>query len=388
MTLGAIALALLVGRDAQAGATFDAVKARGELVCGVHTGLFGFAAPDDKGAWKGLDVDMCRAVAAAVLGNAAKVRYVPLSAQARLTALQSGEIDMLARNTTWTLTRDTANGLNFTNVNYYDGQGFMVGKAAGIKSAKELSGATVCVQTGTTTELNLADYFRANKLELKPVTIEKYEEVTAAYFAGRCDAITSDVSQLAAIRQIMVNLRINAFRICAQPVSQNSILICPAILQHPMAIPGVISFGSLHAQIPAAVRHQLRKVHANIISIFTGEGMRLVLAIQRSINLHAREAVSKIKARNIVPIILFSIICIIAQQPMLVELLEHRHTLQPNRKRIRRHNIYAHTNKSCMVLFQRRTGTCDSVALQPAGEDVDISLTQEFQRTVVKGVRL
>ena len=200
MTLGAIALALLVGRDAQAGATFDAVKARGELVCGVHTGLFGFAAPDDKGAWKGLDVDMCRAVAAAVLGNAAKVRYVPLSAQARLTALQSGEIDMLARNTTWTLTRDTANGLNFTNVNYYDGQGFMVGKAAGIKSAKELSGATVCVQTGTTTELNLADYFRANKLELKPVTIEKYEEVTAAYFAGRCDAITSDISQLAAIR--------------------------------------------------------------------------------------------------------------------------------------------------------------------------------------------
>lgn len=200
VTSSIIAIALLAGSQAQAGATFDAVKARGELVCGVHTGLFGFAAPDDKGVWKGLDVDMCRAVAASVLGNAGKVRYVPLSAQARLTALQSGEIDMLARNTTWTLTRDTANGLNFTNVNYYDGQGFMVRKSVGVKGAKELSGATVCVQTGTTTELNLADYFRANKLELKPVTIEKYEEVTAAYFAGRCDAITSDVSQLAAVR--------------------------------------------------------------------------------------------------------------------------------------------------------------------------------------------
>lgn len=200
VTCSVIAITLLAGGQAQAGATFDAVKARGELVCGVHTGLFGFAAPDDKGVWKGLDVDMCRAVAASVLGNADKVRYVPLSAQARLTALQSGEIDMLARNTTWTLTRDTANGLNFTNVNYYDGQGFMVRKSLGVKSAKELSGATVCVQTGTTTELNLADYFRANKLDLKPVTIEKYEEVTAAYFAGRCDAMTSDVSQLAAIR--------------------------------------------------------------------------------------------------------------------------------------------------------------------------------------------
>jgi general L-amino acid transport system substrate-binding protein len=143
---------------------------------------------------------MCRAVAAAVLGDASRVRYVPLSAQARLTALQSGEVDLLSRNTTWTLTRDTANGLNFGPVTFYDGQGFMVSVNLGVKSARELSGASVCVQTGTTSELNLADYFRANGMELRPVTIEKYEEVTAAYLAGRCDAITSDASQLAAIR--------------------------------------------------------------------------------------------------------------------------------------------------------------------------------------------
>lgn len=194
------AVVIAGSQTARAGATFDAVKARGQVVCGVHTSLFGFSAPDDKGVWRGIDVDVCRAVAAAVFGDAEKIKYVPLSAQARLTALQSGEVDLLSRNTTWTLTRDTANGLNFTGVNYYDGQGFMVAKKAGVKSAKELSGATVCVQTGTTTELNLADYFRANKMDLKPVTIEKYEEVTGAYLSGRCDAMTSDVSQLAAIR--------------------------------------------------------------------------------------------------------------------------------------------------------------------------------------------
>jgi general L-amino acid transport system substrate-binding protein len=204
---GLIASSLLAGAAlmgtasvAVAGPTLDAVKARGELVCGVHTGLYGFSAPDDKGVWRGIDVDVCRAVAAAVFGDDKKVKYVPLSAQARLTALQSGEIDLLSRNTTWTLTRETANGLNFSGVNYYDGQGFMVPKKAGVTSAKQLSGATVCVQTGTTTELNLADYFRANKMDLKPVTIEKYEEVTGAFIAGRCDAITSDASQLAAVR--------------------------------------------------------------------------------------------------------------------------------------------------------------------------------------------
>jgi general L-amino acid transport system substrate-binding protein len=204
---GVFAALLLVGvamtatpRTAVAGPTLDGVKARGELVCGVHTGLYGFGAPDEKGVWRGIDVDVCRAVAAAVFGNDKKVKYVPLSTQARLTALQSGEIDLLSRNTTWTLTRDTANGLNFTGVTYYDGQGFMVPKKAGVTSAKQLSGATVCVQTGTTTELNLADYFRANKMELKPVTMEKYEEATGAFVAGRCDVFTSDTSQLAATR--------------------------------------------------------------------------------------------------------------------------------------------------------------------------------------------
>ncbi len=198
-TAAGLALVMSAGA-AQAGATFDAVKARGHVVCGVHTGLAGFSAPDAKGEWSGIDVDVCRAAAAAVFGDATKVKYVPLSAQQRLTALQSGEVDVLSRNTTWTASRDTANGLNFTGVNYYDGQGFMVPTKLGVKGAKELNGATICVQTGTTTELNLADYFRTHKMEFRPVTIEKYEEVTAAYLAGRCDAITSDASQLAAIR--------------------------------------------------------------------------------------------------------------------------------------------------------------------------------------------
>lgn len=191
---------LAAANPAKAGQTFDAVKSRGVLVCGVHTGLGGFGAPDAKGNWAGIDVDVCRAVAAAMFGDATKVRYVPLSAQQRLTALQSGEIDVLSRNTTWTLTREGANGLLFTAVNFYDGQGFLVAKKLGVKSAKELNGATVCVQTGTTTELNLADFARANKLDLKPVTIESFEEATGAFIAGRCDAMTSDASQLATIR--------------------------------------------------------------------------------------------------------------------------------------------------------------------------------------------
>jgi len=195
--------AVLVGctlSQAQAGDTFDAVKARGEVLCGVHTALYGFGAPDDKGVYRGLDVDFCRAIAAAVFGDVAKLKFVPLTAQQRFTALQSGEVDVLVRNTTWTLSRDTDLGLNFTGVNYYDGQGFLVAKKLGVKSATELSGATVCVQTGTTTELNMADYFRARKMELKPVTIEDFKEVTNAFVSGRCDALTSDASQLAAIR--------------------------------------------------------------------------------------------------------------------------------------------------------------------------------------------
>ena len=176
--------------------TLDTIKQRGTLNCGVNTGLAGFSAPDDKGAWTGLDVDYCKAVAAAVLGDANKVKYVPTNAKERFTALQSGEIDILARNTTWTLARDNQLGLSFTGVNYYDGQGFMIRKALGVKSAKELGGATVCVQTGTTTELNLADYFRANNLQYKPVVFEKVDEVLQAYQAGRCDAYTTDASGL------------------------------------------------------------------------------------------------------------------------------------------------------------------------------------------------
>jgi len=197
----ASALALTLGAlPAHAQSTLDAVKSKGFVQCGVNTGLAGFSQPDSKGEWKGLDVDVCRAVAAAVFGDATKVRYTPLTAQQRFTALQSGEIDILSRNTTWTLSRDTSLGLNFAGVVYYDGQGFMVPKKLNVKSAKQLNGATICVQPGTTTELNLADYFRANNMKFKPVVIEKLEEVTNAFFSGRCDVYTTDVSGLVSTR--------------------------------------------------------------------------------------------------------------------------------------------------------------------------------------------
>jgi len=197
----ALFLALLfVAAPAIAQSTLESVRSKGFVQCGVNTGLAGFSQPDSKGVWRGIDVDVCRAVAAAVLGDASKVRYTPLTAQQRFTALQSGEVDILSRNTTWTLTRDTSLGLNFVGVNYYDGQGFMVHRKLNVKSAKQLNGATVCVQPGTTTELNLADYFRANKMTFKPVVIEKLEEVLNAYFAGRCDAFTTDHSGLIALR--------------------------------------------------------------------------------------------------------------------------------------------------------------------------------------------
>jgi len=196
-----LALVALAATAAPAKAqTLDAVKSKGYVQCGVNTGLAGFSQPDSKGVWRGIDVDMCRAVAAAVFGDAGKVRYTPLTAQQRFTALQSGEVDILARNTTWTVVRDTSLGLNFVGVNYYDGQGFMVPKKLNVKSAKELNGATICVQPGTTTELNLADYFRANRMNFKPVVIEKLEEVLNAYFAGRCDVFTTDHSGLVAVR--------------------------------------------------------------------------------------------------------------------------------------------------------------------------------------------
>jgi len=195
---------LLIGMMAwgvsSAQSTLDKVKSKGFVQCGVNTGLAGFSQPDSKGVWRGIDADFCRAVAAAVLGDANKVRFTPLTAQQRFTALQSGEVDVLARNTTWTLSRDTSLGLSFVGVNYYDGQGFMVPAKLKVKSARQLDGATICVQPGTTNELNLADWFRANHMKFKPVVIEKLEEVLNAYFSGRCDVYTTDQSGLVALR--------------------------------------------------------------------------------------------------------------------------------------------------------------------------------------------
>ena len=199
-TAAAVAAFLGAAGAAHAGKDLDAIKARGLLICGVNTGVAGFASADSEGKWTGLDVDVCRAVAAAIFGNADKVRYVPTTAQQRFTALQSGEVDLLVRTTTWTLTRDTALGFDFTGINYYDGQGFIVSKKLGAKSVKDLNGASICVQPGTTTETNLADYFRANKMTYKPVTIEKLDEARAAFFSGRCDAFTTDASALYAAR--------------------------------------------------------------------------------------------------------------------------------------------------------------------------------------------
>ena len=180
--------------------TLESVKKNGHVKCGVTTGLPGFSAADEKGVWRGIDVDICRGVAAAVLGDASKVKYTPLTAKERFTALQSGEIDMLSRNTTWTLTRDASLGLNFTGVNYYDGQGFMVNKNLGVKSALELDGAAICIQAGTTTELNLADYFKSHNMKYRAVTYDSSDQTIKGFEAGRCDVLTSDQSQLYALR--------------------------------------------------------------------------------------------------------------------------------------------------------------------------------------------
>jgi general L-amino acid transport system substrate-binding protein len=200
--LAAIALAAttLASNAALAGRDLDAIRARGSLICGVGLGTAGFMLADSQGKWKGLSVDVCRATAAAIFGDSEKVKYSPLTSQQRFTAVQSGEVDMVMGNATYTLTRDTALGLDFTGVFYYDGQSFLVPKKLGVKSAKELGGATVCVAPGTTTELNLADYFRANKMTFKPVVIEKVDEIRSAFFAGRCDVYTTDASSLAATR--------------------------------------------------------------------------------------------------------------------------------------------------------------------------------------------
>ena len=193
------AMAAWIG-TAAAGPTLDATVQRGAVACGVNTGLAGFGITDSQGKWIGFDIDVCRAVAAATLGDAQKAKYTPLTAQQRFTALQSKEVDILSRNTTWTLGRDTSLGLNFVAITFFDGQGFMVPKSANLASATKLNGASICVQPGTTTELNLADYFRSTNMRMQPVVIESLQELTAAFVAGRCDAMTTDVSGLVSIR--------------------------------------------------------------------------------------------------------------------------------------------------------------------------------------------
>src|ERR1700682_2215805 len=203
-----VTLALAAGFSTQAATaqTLKTVKDLGMLSCGVSQGLPGFSSPDDKGNWTGLDVDICRAVAAAIFNDATKVKFVPLSAKDRFTALQSGEIDVLSRNTTWTLSRDTSLGANFTGVTYYDGQGFLVKKSLKVNSALELNSASVCVQTGTTTEQNLADYFKSNNMKYEVIAFGTADETVKAYESGRCDVFTTDVSQLYAEKLKLANV--------------------------------------------------------------------------------------------------------------------------------------------------------------------------------------
>ncbi|WP_431283142.1 amino acid ABC transporter substrate-binding protein [Humitalea sp. 24SJ18S-53] len=198
----ASAMALPAMAQAPAASVVDTIRSRGSLICGVNTGLAGFAQPDSQGVWRGFDVDYCRAIAAAILGDGSKVRYVPTTASNRFTALQSGEVDVLSRNTTWTLSRDTSLGFDFAGITFFDGQGFMVRTNLNLASARQLDGATVCVQPGTTTEQNLTDWARANRITFRPVVIERLEEVVGAFVSGRCDAYTTDISGLASTRAV------------------------------------------------------------------------------------------------------------------------------------------------------------------------------------------
>lgn len=202
---GVIAATTTMSGVAMADTTVDSIMEKGYLQCGVNTALTGFSAPTSEGKWEGLDVELCQAIAAAILGDKTKTKYTPLTAAQRFTALQSKEVDVLTRNTTWTLTRDTKVGLNFAGVNFYDGQGFMVAKASGITRANELDGATVCIEPGTTTELNLADYFRSKGMAFEPVVIESATEAVQTFFSGRCDVYTTDASGLASYRQTATN---------------------------------------------------------------------------------------------------------------------------------------------------------------------------------------
>ncbi len=201
----AAAVLTAAGASVAFAATLEDVKAKGFVQCGVTTGLAGFATPNDQGEWAGFDVEVCRALASAIFGDPKKVKFTPTTGTDRFTALQSGEVDLLARNTTWTFSRDVNLGFEFTGVNYYDGQGFMVNKGLGVRSALELDGASVCIQTGTTTELNLADYFRANNMKFTSVVIQTGDEARQAYESGRCDVYTTDASGLAAQRSTMAN---------------------------------------------------------------------------------------------------------------------------------------------------------------------------------------
>jgi len=199
-SLIAVIVTLFLSVSVTQAITLQEVQRRGELLCGVSTGIPGFSNPDENGTWAGFDVDLCRAVAAATLGDASKIKVIPLAAKERLTAVQSGEVDMLSSNATWTLTRDTALGLHFAGINYYDGQGFMTFKNLGAKSALDLNGLTICIQSGTTTELNLADYFKENNMAYKAITFDTSDQTVRAFKGGRCDALTSDQSQLYALR--------------------------------------------------------------------------------------------------------------------------------------------------------------------------------------------
>jgi general L-amino acid transport system substrate-binding protein len=221
--LAAAGVVVALAGSVQAGPTLDKVKQAGQISCGVQTGLAGFAAPDSQGRYAGLNVDICKALSAAIFGAVDKVKYVPLTAQQRFTALQSGEVDLLSNNTTDTLQRDTALGLNFAPVVFYDGQGFMVPKKLGVKSAKELNGSTICVQQGTTSELNVADYFRSNKIEYKPVVVEKIDEIEAAFYSGRCDVYTGDASGL------------NANRLSRAPNPDDYVILPERISKEPLA---------------------------------------------------------------------------------------------------------------------------------------------------------
>jgi general L-amino acid transport system substrate-binding protein len=221
--------AILASGTAMAGKDLDSIKARGTLICGVPAGITGFVAADNQGKWTGLDVDVCRAVAAAIFGDSEKVKYIVLSAAQRFIAIQSGEVDMLSNNTTATLLRDSSLGLDFTAVTYFDGQAFLVNRKLGVKSVKELDGATICVLPGSTTELNLADYFRANKMTFKPVVIEKVDELRAAFFSGRCDVYTSDSSSLYAARAANV----------PPPAKPEDFIILPEIISKEPLAPAV-----------------------------------------------------------------------------------------------------------------------------------------------------